>query len=68
MLTDRVLIHQGKAQRYGTQFVNDGSGLNRAKMGGSSARRSTPCIRWPRTARGNIRVSFGALYETSRAE
>jgi len=32
MLTDRVLIHQGKPQRYGTQFGNDGSGLKPAKM------------------------------------
>lgn len=27
MLTDRVLVHAGKPQRYGTQFGDDGSGL-----------------------------------------
>jgi hypothetical protein len=32
MLTDRVLIHQGKPQLYGTQFGNDGSGLRPGKM------------------------------------
>jgi len=32
MLTDRVLIHEGKAQRYGTQFGNDGSGLRPGSM------------------------------------
>jgi hypothetical protein len=32
MLTDRVLIHQGKLQRYGTQFGNTGSGLKPGKM------------------------------------
>jgi hypothetical protein len=32
MLTDRVFIHQGKPQRYGTQFGNDGSGLRPGKM------------------------------------
>lgn len=32
MLTDRVLIHEGKPQRYGTQFGNDGSGLKPGKM------------------------------------
>ena len=32
MLTDRVLIHEGKPQRYGTQFGDDGSGLKPGKM------------------------------------
>ncbi len=32
LLTDRVLIHQGKPQRYGSQFGNDGSGLKPGKM------------------------------------
>jgi hypothetical protein len=32
LLTDRVLIHQGKPQRYGSQFGNDGSGLKPDKM------------------------------------
>jgi|SRR5882672_10030456 len=32
MLTDRVLIHQGKPQRFGTQFGNNGSGLKPGKM------------------------------------
>ena len=32
MLVDRVLIHDGKPQRYGTQFGDDGSGLKVGKM------------------------------------
>ncbi|HLQ12229.1 MAG TPA: DUF6624 domain-containing protein [Steroidobacteraceae bacterium] len=32
MLTDRVLIHQGKPQRYGSQFGNNGSGLKPGRM------------------------------------
>jgi hypothetical protein len=32
MLTDRVLVHQGKPQRYGTQFGDDGSGLKPGTM------------------------------------
>jgi hypothetical protein len=32
MLTDRVLTHQGKPQRYGTQFGNDGSGWKPGRM------------------------------------
>jgi hypothetical protein len=32
MLTDRVLIHAGKPQRYGTQFRDDGSGLKPGEM------------------------------------
>jgi hypothetical protein len=32
MLTDRVLVHHGKPQRYGTQFGNDGGGLKPGKM------------------------------------
>lgn len=32
MLADRVLIHEGKPQRYGTQFGDDGSGLKAGKM------------------------------------
>jgi hypothetical protein len=32
MLVDRVLIHEGKPQRFGTQFGDDGSGLKPGKM------------------------------------
>ena len=32
MLTDRVLLHQGKPQLYGTQFGDNGSGLKPGKM------------------------------------